>query len=784
MPLRLPVLDDRNFEQLLDEAKRRIPSYTPEWTNYGVESDPGITVVQLFAFLVDSLLYRANRIPDRNRLKFLQLLGVPMQPAAPADGIIAIHSERAPLLALPLNAGVVVSAGTVDFLTRDPVNVLPVETQVYFKRRIAEDDPRYAQYQARYEAVQIALAATQSDEGEAPGGAAASESTSSEGGSDLASIKLDFYETVPMALPTPANPSPVLDLGVDALDQAIYLALLAPPNVAPDDVRPIIANQTLSIGVVPALSGEVQPLRPLSQTPSSSTLIFEIASPQSENDTVARYLRLNPQTTGDVLNATGIAMVRLPGADALHTWTFTDPLQEGTGDFPPKLEDEQLLPRLITWLRIRLPKTSAASASGPTSGSASGGAASGGTGAVTATPAPVSQPSARLTWVGINAARVQQAVAVTNELVGLGTGEPDQVFTLANAPVLPTSIRVVVQDVSTGTGGPWRLIDDLLAAGVEDPVFTLDPESGEIRFGDGLHGARPQAGWRVLASYEYGGGPSGNVGVGAIKASRDPRLQGGYRIENPVPTSGGDRGETIDQATQRIPEYLRHRERLVTQDDFRDIAQSTPGVDVGRVEVLPLFLPSDPPQENAPGVVTLLAIPLSDPVRPLWPTPDRLFLQRICDYLDSRRLVTTEIYVRGPQYLPVYLSVGVSVRAGYFADAVRQDVRDTLNLYLSALFGGPDGTGWPLGHRLMKKELEAVATRVAGVDYVDSLELGVNNPSDIGDAEFPLSGLQLPYVAGIAVVEGSAEPLDSAFGPPTPPSGPKVVPVPVSRTKC
>ena len=82
MPLELPVLDDRNYEQLLDDAKRRIPSHTPEWTNFDVESDPGITLVQLFAFLTDSLLYRANRIPERNRLKFLQLLGVPLQAAA------------------------------------------------------------------------------------------------------------------------------------------------------------------------------------------------------------------------------------------------------------------------------------------------------------------------------------------------------------------------------------------------------------------------------------------------------------------------------------------------------------------------------------------------------------------------------------------------------------------------------------------------------------------------------------------------------------------------------
>src|SRR5215475_11334683 len=125
MPLTVPVLDDRTFEQLLAEAQRRIPSFTPEWNNFGLDSDPGITLVQVFAFLTDALLYRANRYPDTNRLKFLQLLGVPLRPPSAASGIITISNDRGPLTALPLEQGVPVSAGRVDFVTSSPVTVLP-----------------------------------------------------------------------------------------------------------------------------------------------------------------------------------------------------------------------------------------------------------------------------------------------------------------------------------------------------------------------------------------------------------------------------------------------------------------------------------------------------------------------------------------------------------------------------------------------------------------------------------------------------------------------------------
>jgi hypothetical protein len=180
-----------------------------------------------------------------------------------------------------------------------------------------------------------------------------------------------------------------------------------------------------------------------------------------------------------------------------------------------------------------------------------------------------------------------------------------------------------------------------------------------------------------------------------------------------------------------------------------------------------------------------MVIPRFDSLRPFWPVPDRLFLQRVCDHLRPRRLVTTEVYVRGPVYLPVYVSVGIQVRAGYFEDEVRATVRNILNLYLSAIPpGGPERLGWPLNKRLMRKDLEAVVTRVPGVEFVESLELGVSSPVDI--PEFTMSGLQLPVLTGVNVVVGAAEPLASVFGTQTPPvdTGTRIVPIPVSKAKC
>jgi hypothetical protein len=83
MPLPDIKLDDRTFDDLVAEAKRRIPGYTPEWTDLN-DSDPGITLVQLFAWLSEMIIWRLNRVPEKNFLKFLELIGIQPTPPAPA----------------------------------------------------------------------------------------------------------------------------------------------------------------------------------------------------------------------------------------------------------------------------------------------------------------------------------------------------------------------------------------------------------------------------------------------------------------------------------------------------------------------------------------------------------------------------------------------------------------------------------------------------------------------------------------------------------------------------
>lgn len=76
MPLQLPNLDDRRYVDLVEEARSLIPTYAPEWTNHNA-SDPGITLIELFSYLSEMLIYRLNRVTAPNVLSFLKLLNGP-----------------------------------------------------------------------------------------------------------------------------------------------------------------------------------------------------------------------------------------------------------------------------------------------------------------------------------------------------------------------------------------------------------------------------------------------------------------------------------------------------------------------------------------------------------------------------------------------------------------------------------------------------------------------------------------------------------------------------------
>jgi predicted phage baseplate assembly protein len=82
-----PKLDDRSFHDIVEEAISMIPRYSPEWTNHN-PSDPGITLIELAAWMTDLLIYRLNQVPDKNYVAFLNLLGIKLRAPRAAKALV------------------------------------------------------------------------------------------------------------------------------------------------------------------------------------------------------------------------------------------------------------------------------------------------------------------------------------------------------------------------------------------------------------------------------------------------------------------------------------------------------------------------------------------------------------------------------------------------------------------------------------------------------------------------------------------------------------------------
>lgn len=762
MPLTLPNLDDRRYQDLRDEALSRIPVYTPEWTNFN-KSDPGVTLVELFAFLTEDLLYRCNQIPERNRKKFLTLLNVPLQPATSAQGLVSISNTKGPLQTVTLSDGVEVRSGQVPFRTSRGIDVLPIEGRIYFKQSIV------AASQAMVDYYQQLYASFRGTPQQPPP---------------------TLYQV--SAFPLPGGSPVQLSQTVDGF---LWLALLVregdkPPTALIDNAREAIAGKTLSVGVVPSLpdSTRVLPAGRAAGAPAPITLQFDIPNLtangglQDSQNRVPQYRPLQTSPTTDVFSQPGVVDVTLPAKSDLNLWNNIDPLEAGVGLLPPSLDDSSLNDRLITWLRIR----------------------------------PSATTPAQFLWLGINCAPVTQEEHITAELLPVGTGEPDQVVTLAQAPVLADSVTIAVT-TPQGAVTQWHPVSDLFLAGPEVPVpdlrlppgsptpppaesklFLVDAEAGQITFGDGAHGMRPPNQATMRADYDFCMGAAGNVGPQSISTS--PVLPAGFTVSNPIRTWGGADAETPDEGEKQISRYLQHRDRLVTAYDFEVIALRTPGVEIGRVEVLPAFHPdlSTGRGGDAPGAITLMLIPSFDPISPDAPSPGNDFIDAVCSYLDTRRLITSEVFLRGPEYVGIWVSVGIQVLAGLNAGPVRDAVKAAILGFLAPTTGGPQqlpddpavllsapqalNKGWPLGKSVIALELMAVAGRVAGVEFVQNVLLAQDGGSV---AQVDFSGLQLPRVLGISVIDGDPLPLAELQGTAsTPVAGSGAAQVPVIPQEC
>lgn len=712
MPLRPPALDDRSFDDLLQDLLASIPAHTPEWSA-PQQGDPGRTLLELFAWLGDALLYRANLVPEKQRLAFLKLLGMPMQPASAARGLVSLAGDPLSTSVVSLAPGAAIT-GKVPFETLGGLDLLPVTGEVFRKAPLSKDDmdkalPLLTGLQSLYKL----------------------------------GVRPTGYNTQQVFGNDRADTSGI-DLGGDTLDQSLWLALLAPKSKDQAATNQAVIDamggkdavqRVLNVGFVPALElsdpfADVGPRAAVTHSWQISLRTDSTNKPAFEELTVF-------DDTTENLTRPGVMRLALPPANLIGAPVndVASDVQAGVGAKPPRIDDAETQQRLVTWVRLKV--TSAL----------------------------------RVSWLGANAVEIDQRTSRQAIVLGISDGTANQAFTLPTTQIDPGTFTLDV-DMPGAGAQMWQRVDDLEALPGAVPAYRLDPEAGVVTFGDGLRGMIPPTGRRVrVRSMRSGGGAAGNLPPGTLKgiSARDQANQPVTQITvtQPIATVGGAEAESLEAAEKRIPAWLRHRDRAVTTDDYRSLAESIPGAGIGRVEVLPLFKPQTR-SSNVPGVVSVMVIPLKSGVQAPCPRADRPQLETAYGYLNPRKPVAAELYVIGTEYIGIGISLAVEVRAGFDMRVVSQQVEDALRRYVWPLEpGGALQTGWPLGRTVRSLELEVIISQVAGVVEVNGVQLFLRQPDNSYHAvggkvgkraqqqeEVALKPYQLPELLKVKVVAG------------------------------
>jgi predicted phage baseplate assembly protein len=139
MPLPTPNLDDRKFQEILDEARRLIPKFCPKWTDHNL-SDPGITLLELFAWMTESLLYRVNQVPEKIYIKFLEMIGLKLDPPRPARATMTFYLSAQQPVEVTIPEGTETAtmrtetAPAVVFSTEAPLTIRPAIATLHTHR--------------------------------------------------------------------------------------------------------------------------------------------------------------------------------------------------------------------------------------------------------------------------------------------------------------------------------------------------------------------------------------------------------------------------------------------------------------------------------------------------------------------------------------------------------------------------------------------------------------------------------------------------------------------------
>lgn len=282
-----------------------------------------------------------------------------------------------------------------------------------------------------------------------------------------------------------------------------------------------------------------------------------------------------------------------------------------------------------------------------------------------------------------------------------GTGEQATRITLARTDIAHGSVKVRV------SGFEWQEVEHFVGSGPEDRHFKLETDGLDrvsLIFGDGRWGAYPREGATIEVSYLVTLGPDGNLAPHRITEILSSIYTSGnglisLSVDNPIPATGGAERESIGHAKAIAPAVLRSTWRAVTRDDYTALCLAFPGIAKARVMDI-----NDDPDLRIYTVRVCIA-PEGGGI------PSPLLKEKLESYLDERRLLTIDVGIVDPVYVPVNVSALLYTYPKEDAEAVK--LRATKALEKRFSFESQD-----FGSPVYLSDLVALLDGVEGVSHV------------------------------------------------------------------
>ncbi|MCR8633781.1 putative baseplate assembly protein [Paenibacillus radicis (ex Xue et al. 2023)] len=706
--LPIPNLDDRFFDQIVQEARKAIPKLLPEWTDENA-SDPGITLVELMSWMTEVQQYYLNRITEKNERKFLKLLGIKLLQAESASAYVTFSGSTQHKV---LPKGTKLKAMDQPFETVETLQLIPAELD----KIIVRTEAAASDYTSSNHHSGISYYAF---------GPEARSGSKLYLGFDQAlpehmdiSIGFKLFDDYPVSIGKQADGSVRLVSSADVswkyfgaeegegwlpvelvrdstvhLSQTGQLVFRLPAPMKPMLVHP--ANDKRRYWICCTLEREGYELSPkLEQIHANAGIAAQRETwSETASFTSSGEAEMEFAIVGH-LPFYGLNMVQV--RDAAGDWRDWRSVMNLADCGPQDPCYELHRDKQIQSVKLVF-----------------------GNGSHALIP-PAGDHSIRL-------------ISYTPEFelerwLGRSSGLPNQEFEfdrLLNC--LSGSFQLQIGCVKPGAEEllvweDWSAVEDFDHSGSEDRHYVLDTANGIIRFGNNEEGLIPHKAEinnvRII-SLQTGGGLRGNVKDGLISeiVTAEPELLG-IRVTNPFPAAGGTENETIAEAKLRVRQELHTPYRAVTGEDYEAIARSTPGVRVARVKAIPLYKPGMKieQQEKAPAQMTVVVVPYSEAAEP---KAGSGFLQTVRRHLDLHRLLTTELHVIPAEYIKISVHAVVVMEPHMKGEARR--IIHELQRLLHPLDQGSEARGWPFGRAVYKGDIYGAISRVKGVVYVQDL---------------------------------------------------------------